>query len=85
MDSLKAHTVLTAAFPDLLGKIKVLRQVDSEFDEICSDFVALAGIAAASENSRDADNLLESLVDLKHEIETALRLNEYTTNLGHRK
>ena len=71
MDHLSEQTIITAAFPDARTAIASLRRIDGEFDEICSDFVVLARIAA-TENSKRTDDILESLTDLKHEIETAL-------------
>ncbi len=72
MERLKEDTILTAAFPGQQAPMRVLRHSDSEFDEICSDFVELTRIAAVSEGSRDIAEIVESLADLKQEIKSAL-------------
>jgi hypothetical protein len=56
--------------------MRALRHSDSEFDEICSDFVELTRIASASEGSRDMAEIVESLTDLKQEIKSALERAE---------
>lgn len=72
MERLNEVTILTAAFPSQQVPMRALRHSDSEFDEICSDFVELTRIASASEQSGDLAEIIESLTDLKQEITSAL-------------
>lgn len=72
LEQLNEQTIITAAFPEARAAIAALRRVDGEFDELCSDFVVLTRIAAA-ENAKRTEDILESLADLKQEIETELQ------------
>ena len=82
MERLIEATVLAAVFPGQEAQMRALRRLDSDFDEICSDFVELTNIAAAAERSRDIADIIESLTDLKQEIASAL---EHAENSNSRK
>jgi hypothetical protein len=72
LERLNEVTILTAAFPSQQATMRALSRLNSEFDEICSDFVELTRIASAAERSRDIAEIIESLTDLKQEIASAL-------------
>ena len=78
MDPISEQTILTTAFPDAGTAIAALRLVDGEFDEICSDFVELARMVAATEGSQRIDDIIESIADLAQEIKSALKTKETT-------
>lgn len=73
MDGPSDDVILAAAFPGELQAILERRRRDSEFDEVCSDFVLLARLAGADRGDASDSAVQESLAGLRQEIEAALQ------------
>lgn len=72
MRGLDANALLRIAFPEQVERIAALRVQDSEFDELCADFTAIAMLVAQQNQTPAAEDLRESLLGLKQDIQAAV-------------
>jgi len=69
MDAEKDDRALAIAFPDKLEAIRTRRHDDQTFDELCADFVTIAGLLRDTDDPRAMADITDSLTGLKQDIE----------------